>query len=180
MSELSDSLHFWRASSAMVREAARAASVPGTIVASNSRWATFVSLEDDQHETLAELASTLTLHWRYSEDFCLLLTLRNGSRVLGTSEIGWASIPHGTASDLAGNAGLRALSEAGILQTGVAQLELLARAVTGGKAPPEEIRDAAAQLLGLPAYEWLSPTYCSELSAAELIRRYPQAEQVEI
>lgn len=180
MSELSESLHFWRTSPAQVAEMVRAAAVPGRIIAANERWTSFVSLEEHEHEQLAESVPALTLHWAFAEDFCLMLTVRDAGKLVAECELGWSPIPEETAPVPMRSNHLEALLEIGILVEPAARLELLASAVVARTAIPEQVRDAAARLLGLPAYEWLSPSYCADLGLSQLRQQYPSSEDVEL
>lgn len=179
MSELSESLHFWRVSAPKVRQMVEAVGAPGWIIAESERWTSFVSLEEHEHEQLAETVSAITLHWAYAEDFCLVLTVREGDTLLGECELAWSKVPGETAPVPMRSEQLDRLVEMGIFVDDPAQLETLASAVIAGEARPEQLRDLAAQLLGLPAYEWLSPSYCADLGLAKLRERYPTADEIE-
>lgn len=174
MSEVSDNLHFWEATPRDVKRFALAAEVAGRIVASNERWTTFVPLEDDAGTSILLAAPVLGLRWTYFEDFGLGLAFFDAGAELGRLELGWQDAP---LSPVLPNL-MEVLRNKGVTDS-FASLEQLARAVSAGTCAPRLVRDRAAALLGLPAYEWLSPRYCRDTPLDEIQRLYPNAEDLD-
>ena len=164
---------------AQTRDLATATGVGGRIVASNERWTSFVPIEQDGINELAAAVPGLALSWLYAEDFGLGMTFFEATDILGELRFVWA-LAHNQELATSVDLGLtNVLDSMGILD-GIDQLLKLTAAIAAQKRRPHEIRNAAAAMLGLPAYQWLSPRYCCDVSIEELRSRFPHVEDVAI
>jgi hypothetical protein len=177
VSETSETVQFWRATPADVRAAAAAADVAGRIVASNECWTSFVPLEDDEASQLASEAPGTALVWQYSTNYGLGLAFFHAGDLQGEAWFRWETLPGEPPHEASPAALLSFLAENRILDS-VVELEQLAQEVRVEQRAPEEVRDRAAELLRLPAYKWLSPTWCRDTPIESARERYPQAEDV--
>ena len=174
MSEASETLHLWGATPSRVRELALTCGVMGRILGSNGRWTSFVPIEDDEVERFAAAWPGLTMRWLYFEDFGLGLDFWEAGSPIGGLKFSW----HASQADAATPGLVQRLRSKGVIES-IGPLQELARGVLTGVNSPTVVRDRAAALLELPAYEWLSPRYSREMSIEQLVRLLPDARDVE-
>jgi len=178
MSEVSISVHFLGLSHEETRELLASVGVHGRIVATNERWTCVVPFEEDQVTEIALAAPDIALLWVYAADYALTLSFFQAQHPLGEVSIIWReelSDPRGVpaSAEL-----LDALAKRGALP--LENTERFAELVRGKATAFEarEIRDQAAALFGLAAYEWLSPRGCLDTSVEAMRERFLDAEDV--
>jgi hypothetical protein len=179
LSEISQSLHLWRASRTEARDLLNRLSESARIVASNDRWTCVVPVEVEALMAIARAAPAIVALWSYVDDYALEIVFFRDGTELGQLVFSWHR-----------DAGFEATSNpesptdelklAGVL-THEAKLELaaLSEEVQTGRARGEAVRDRAASLLGLAAYDWLSSETCFDISLEEHREQFPEAEDVE-
>ena len=181
MSEIGTSFHVRRASHAVVRQFVIVRQVAGRIVASNDYWTCFVPFDREDEAKLVGQWRGTVLRWSYSDDYGLGVDFyRDGSRsgqmsfIWGTALTGQP--PGGTfARELRS-----ALVDSDVLSLNNADdLERLLVEVAAGSSAGKRVRDVVAEILGLAAFEWLSPEMCLEVGLDDARKDYPDAEDVE-
>lgn len=179
MSETSQSLHFWSSSKARIRRVLQdSAVVAARIVAENQRWICVVPSEIDALMEIAAAAGSLVAIWSYTEDVALEIIFYEDGREVGQLVFVWFAPPGFDETEP--ESPIDALVDAGVLTADSgAELAELREDVRFGKAQGDAVRDRAAKILGLAAYEWLSPEHCLELPLEAFRKRYPDAEDVE-
>ena len=179
MSELSQSLHFWRASHAQARELLNALSQPARIVASNDQWTCIVPTEVEALMGIAHVAPGIVALWSYVADYALEIVFFRDGEELGQLVFSWyrdagfeaTSDPESPVAELV---------RVGVLTANVAVgLATLEKEVANGLAGSTAVRDRAASLLGLAAYEWLSPETCFDTSLEDMHKQFPEAEDID-
>lgn len=181
MSELSKSIHFWHTPRDAVRQPAASARAAGRIVASNTNWTCVVPFESAAFQQFAAAAPILALVWSYYDDAALNLEFVEAGSNVGVASLIWE--PRLAPSSRAGvdPALVSLLIERGVLSRASAiDFLALAQDVSNGEIAGEEVRDRVATLLGLAAYEWLSPEACVSISLEHFKSAYPEAEDLEI
>ena len=89
MSEFSQSVHFWRANADQIRVWSAASSILIRFVASNSRWSTALTYEEEDAEALARAAGDMALLWTYNDDLSLDLKFYRRNHELGSISFLW-------------------------------------------------------------------------------------------
>jgi hypothetical protein len=182
MSEASESLHLFRSTPRDAERLARSSMVSLRIVASNERWTTVVTF-DDEFDLVADAAPVLSLHWSFYDDFGLTLTFYEAGREIGRLEWTWHQLPPEVLEPP--SAAMRArfeevidrLDKHGAIASAhdVREIE---GALRSGAIDPTGARERVARALDLPAYEWLSPAYCREVPLEVARQIFPEAEDV--
>ena len=180
MSEASMSVHFWRMGGDEIRQLATSQAVSSRIVASNGFWTCVVPFEAEGATQLAKVAAHIALVWSYYGDYALNLEFFDGGREAGAISLIWqpgmaprahAEMPVELLSYL--------VTQGVLTSTASAELEALARAVMNEEISGEDVRDAAAKIFRLAAYEWLSPDVCLDKPIEAFRQWYPEAEDIE-
>jgi hypothetical protein len=173
--EVAHSLHFWHMTPSSVRALAVSVGTAGRIYGSNGHWTTFVPLEEEEGLTMLAHSGGLALRWIYFQDFGLGLEFWDGGAELGRAEFHWESgQTHAVSTGLETRLAERGLS------VSIQSLLELARKVADRTEPPRALRDRAASLLGLSAYEWLSPQTVIDTAIETEREQFPEAEDVEL
>src|SRR5450755_2831333 len=157
MSEVSISVHFLGLSHEETRELLASVGAHGRIVATNERWTCVVPFEEEEVTEIALAAPRIALLWVYAADYALTLSFFQARHPLGEVSIVW----HRELSDRPGAPASAELLDV-LARRGALSLENTKRfaELARGEATAlkaREIRDQAAALFGLAAYEWLSP-----------------------
>lgn len=172
MSEFSESVHVWGGDAASIAALARTSGVAGRFIASNERWATFVTLEDENAEAFVQAVPGLALIWQYADYVGLSITLFDSGRKFGTLDLSWGEPHEPERGHFLEQLGLPGIVDA------FEQLGRLATDVGGTGRNPRELRDRAANALRLPAHEWLSPAYVRDTGLDETQAEFPNARDV--
>jgi hypothetical protein len=181
VSEIGSSLHFWRAGRDDAREFVVRLRAAGRIVASNDRWTCFVPFDREDEARLAVEWSGTVLRWSYSGDYGLGVDFcRDGSRC-GQMSFIWGTALTGQPPGGTFERELRSvLLDSDVLSAKNADdLERVLADVAAGSSAGKRVRDHVAEILGLAAFEWLSPEICLEVSLEDARKDYPDAEDVE-
>jgi hypothetical protein len=178
MSEVSISVHFLGLSHQETHQLAAESGVAGRIIATNGRWTCFVPFEENQVTEIALAVPDIALLWIYAADYALTLNFFLARHPLGEVSVVWHREPSDPPAIPASERLLDALAKHGVLSVEAAErFAALARSeVTPADA--REVRDKAAALLGLPAYEWLSPRACLDTSVEAMRDRFSDAEDI--
>jgi hypothetical protein len=175
------SLHFWRASRDDVRQFVISCGATGRIFADNANWTCLVPFDRDDEATLLTSWQGIVLNWSYSQDYGLGLNFHQGGRILGGASFIWgtglrAHLPGGSFSrDLCSH-----LVASKVLSTeDTEQLEKVLADITAGSISGSVVRDRVAKILGLAAFELLSPETCLLESLESTREDYPDAEDIE-
>ena len=180
MSEVSTSVHFLGLGPQQTRKLAVASGFAGRIVATNQRWTCFVPFEDDQAMQVVLAASGVALLWTYAEDYALALSFFHGGALVGEGTLAWYEETYAPPVTPPSAELLDALAKVGVLSSeGVEQFAALTRQVAAGAIERDPVRDAAAAILGLAAYQWLSPRACLDTSVEVMRGQHPAAEDVD-
>lgn len=180
MSEVSTSVHLALMSHAETRALVTRADIGGRIVATNAKWTTFVPFDEEREVEVATAAPGIALTWAYGADFGLELMLFRAGEPLGGVSLAW----HGGGS--VGPPGSAPAFTETLVRVEMLSREAgehfrdLARKVSAGEVRGDFVRDAAAKILSLPAYRWLSPIGYVDTSIEALRELYPEAEDIEL
>lgn len=182
MSEIATSFHFWCSDAKDLREYLLRVGVSARIVASNAHWTCIVPFSRDDDVSLMSRWAGIVMKWSYYEDYGLSLDFYHREQRLGEASFIWGmdltdQSPGGTFPDT-----LRAeLIGGGLLTTGNAQaISTLIEEITRGTAAGRTVRDRMGTLLRLPAFQFLSPEACLQVSLEDTRRAYPGAEDVDV
>jgi hypothetical protein len=181
MSEVGQSLHFWRSGHGELRDFLVTRGVTGRIVASNAQWTCFVPFDrEDESRILGEWSGT-AVRWSYAEDYGLGLDFYRDGRLLGQVSLIWGDALTGQPPGGNFSSELQSgLVRSGVLSTsGAAEVQLLLSAVTARTVSGSTVRDRMAKVLNVAAFEWLSPELCVQEDIELARQRYLDAEDIE-